>query len=275
MNSKLAILVLSCDKYSDLWSDFFKIRDNYWPDSDFDWYLITESAPFKYNDVKVIHAGKTLNWTGRLKYALERIPSKYIGWFLDDFYISSQVDNNLIHQLVNKMEDEKIDHINVSDVFDSLIKMPEPHYYHDKNLLIIPPNKKYGISTASALWNKEYLLNLLGNEDKNAWQFEIDLCKLAMSKDGLPGLILCDERKPFNVTPIPVVIQGKYYPKSIKYFKDKGISLSTNSRAMMTTKEVLVYEMNTYIRTILRSHPRISNSIKWIAQNIFGVKFFS
>lgn len=275
MSPKLSILVLSCDKYRDLWLDFFRIRDVYWPDSDFDWYLITESSPFEYNDVKVIHTGKNLNWTGRLKYALERIPSDYIGWYLDDFYISKTVDNSLIHQLVNKMDVEKIDHINVSDVFDSLVKMPEPHNYHDRHLLIIPSHKKYGISTASALWNKEYLLKLLGDEDKNAWQFEIDLCKLAISKDGLPGTILCDERKPFNVTPVPVVIQGKYYPKSIKFFKDKGIDLTIGERGLMSNKDVFVYDVNTYIRTILRSHPMISRYIKWVAQNIFRVKFFT
>jgi len=251
------------------------IRDIYWPDCDFDWYLVTESKPFEYNGVNIIHTGTNLNWTGRLKYALERIPNSYIGWYLDDFYICERVENDLIHQLVNKMESEKIDHINVSDVFDSLVKMPEPHRYYDEHLLIIPKHKKYGMSTASSLWNKEYLMQLLGNTDKNAWQFEIDLCMLATSENGLPGTILCDDRKPFKVTPIPVVIQGKYYPKSIKFFKQKGINLNVGKRGLMSRKDVFIYDVNSCIRTLLRSHPNISKYIKWIAQNIFRVKFFT
>lgn len=275
MKQKLSLLVLSCDKYNDLWDNFFRLRDLFWPDCDFNWYLVTESCSYNYKNVTVIRTGKQLNWTGRLVYALETIESPYIGWYLDDFYISEKVNNSLIHELVDKMENENIDYINMSDVFDSLVKMPEPHEYHDKYLLKIPPHKKYGISTASAIWNKNYLLRTLGNDDKNAWQFEIDLCKLALSENGLPGLILCDERKPFKVTSVPVVIQGRYYPKAIKEFARKGLIIDYKTRGLMSRTDVLVYDFNCYVRFVLRDHPNLSRSIKWIAKNIFRIKFFT
>lgn len=275
MKQKLSLLVLSCDKYNDLWDNFFRLRDLFWPNCDFNWYLVTESSDYNYNNVTVIHTGEDLNWTGRLKYALEIIDTPYIGWYLDDFYISEKVNNSLIHELVDKMEKENIDHVNVSDVFDSLIKMPEPHEYHDKYLFKIPRHKKYGISTAAAIWDKNYLLRILGNEDKNAWQFEIDLCKQALSEKGLPGLILCDKRKPFKVTSVPVVIQGKYYPKAIKYFARKGLAIDYTTRGCMSRKNVFMYDFNSWIRSILRNYPNLSRRIKWIAKNIFRVKFFT
>lgn len=275
MKQKLSLLVLSCDKYNDLWDNFFKLRDLFWPDSDFDWYLVTESMDYSYKNVNVIHTGKKLNWTGRLKYALDTLDSQFVGLYLDDFYISEKVNNSLIHELVEKMEKESIDHINVSDVFDSLIEMPESHEYYDNHLFKIPRHKKYGISTASAIWKRDFLLSILGNEDKNAWQFEIDLCKLAMSENGLPGTILCDERKPFKVTHIPVVIQGRYYPKAIKEFSKKGLNIDYTARGLMKPKDVLVYNLKTLTTSMLRHHPNLSKNIKWIAKNIFRVKFFT
>lgn len=275
MTKKLSIFVLSCDRYSDLWQNFFKLREKYWSDCDFDWYLVTESFGFNYNNVKVINTGKGKNWTGRLLYAVKQIDTPYIGWYLDDFYISKKIDNQLIHELVDKMAKEHISHINMSDVFDSIIKMPEPHIYYDKYLLQIPTHKKYGISTASALWEKEYLLNILGESDKDAWQFEVDLCKKALSKDGLPGVILCDERKPFNVTTTPVVIQGRYYPKAIKEFAKKGIIIDYRSRGLMKRKDVFLYDLNTYLRTLLRSYPNLSKNIKWIVNKVLRIKFYT
>lgn len=271
----LSILVLSCDKYSDLWDTFFKLRDIYWPDSGIQWYLVTETCNFTYNNVSVINAGTDFNWTGRLKFALQKIDTPYVGWYLDDFYISDKVDNSLINELVNKMANENIDHINMSDVFNTLLKMPEHHDYYDKYLFKIPSHKKYGISTASALWRKDYLLKMLGKEDKNAWQFEIDLCKQAVSENGLPGLILCDERMPFKVTKKPVIIQGKYYPKAIKEFKQKGILIDYSSRGLMNWKDVLIYDFNSLVRDTLREYPNISKSLKWVAQRVFKIKFFT
>lgn len=274
-NKKLSLLVLSCDKYSDLWDNFFKLRDKFWPDCPFEWYLITESKAYSYPNVNIIHTGQNLNWTGRIRYALEKVKSPYIGCYLDDFYISKNVDNSIIVELIKRMELEHIDYINVSDVFDSLIKMPEPHVYYDKYLLKIPCHKKYGISTASAIWDRKYLIDIIGDSDINAWQFEINLCQQALTEEGLPGIILCDERKPFNVTSVPVVIQGRYYPKSIKDFSKKGIDIDYGYRGLMRKKEVLIYDINSSIRSILRSHPQLSKEIKWIAKKILRVKFFT
>ena len=30
MNTKMAIFVLSCDKYKDVWDEFFNLKDKYW-----------------------------------------------------------------------------------------------------------------------------------------------------------------------------------------------------------------------------------------------------
>lgn len=52
-NTNMVILVLSCDKYKYAWDDFFNLRDKFWPDCPYKWYLVTESADYSCNGVMV------------------------------------------------------------------------------------------------------------------------------------------------------------------------------------------------------------------------------
>ena len=46
-SSKLAILMLSCDKYSDLWDDFFNLKERFWPDCPYHCYLATDTKSIR------------------------------------------------------------------------------------------------------------------------------------------------------------------------------------------------------------------------------------
>ena len=41
IKNKFAILIVSCDKYSDLWDPFFKLFFKFWPDCPFNIYLLS------------------------------------------------------------------------------------------------------------------------------------------------------------------------------------------------------------------------------------------
>ena len=103
-NKTLSMLVLSCDAYSALWGDFFNLRDKYWPDCPYKWYLVTESKDFQRDGVEVIKCGKDFNWAGRLRYALHLVDTKYVGIYLEDYFISAKVDNARIEKMLILME---------------------------------------------------------------------------------------------------------------------------------------------------------------------------
>ena len=86
MNNTLSILVLSCDNYSDLWDDFFNLRDKFWPDCEYRWYVVTETKDYKRNNVEVIKCGKELNWAGRFRKAVQSLDSPLVGVFLEDYF---------------------------------------------------------------------------------------------------------------------------------------------------------------------------------------------
>lgn len=266
---KLVMLVLSCDGYSDLWDDFFNLKEKYWPDCPYDWYVVTESQDYSRIGVEVIKCGKDLDWAGRLRYAIHTIDSKYYGIYLEDYFISAKVDSSIISELLDVMDNNAVTYINTSDVFYSIISMREKEYFQ-KYLIKIPNDKKYGLSTESGIWEKSFLLSKLGNNDYSAWQFEIDRVLEAASSEGLGGFNLCDERMPFHVSVKPVVIQGKIYPAARRFFARQGYSFLTK-RENMTIKQVLIFKLKMKMSNVKHG----KKLFKWMATNFLGVKFFT
>lgn len=267
---QISILLLSCDSYSDLWNDFFNLKERFWPDCEYQWYIVTETSDFYRTNVEVIKCGKELNWAGRLRYAINAVNTPYIGIFLDDYFITAPINNKRIKSYVELMIKEKVSFLNLSNVFHHITDLPNKEYYSD-HLIVIPKHLKYGIDTSAAIWDRDFLLEKLGYEDYNAWQFEVDRCEEAASENGLEGIILCDDLLSFNVSEIPVVIQGTLYPEAITYFAKKiGYNIQT-SRKRMTYINVLKYKLK--VKASRVKHCR--RLLKWIGSHLLGYKFFT
>lgn len=266
---KLVLLVLSCDGYSDLWDDFFNLRDKYWADCPYKWYVVTETKDYLREGVEVVKCGKDKNWAARLRYAVQTIDAQYYGIYLEDYFIIDKVNNETITGILNDMDKYCVTFLNTSDVFYNCINMENKEYLKD-HLIVIPNNRPYAISTESAIWEKEYLLAKLGNGDYSAWQFEIDRVNESKLPGGYGGFNLCDDRMPFHVSTIPVVIQGRIYPKARKFFMKQGYVFSSK-RDNMSCKQVLLYNFKVKMSR-MKYGKRI---MKWFAAKFLGIKFFT
>ena len=133
INNKMAILVLSCDNYSDLWDDFFNLRDKFWPDCPFRWYVVTETKDYYREGVEVIKCGKELNWAGRFRKAVHSVDNPLIGVFLEDYYISGKIDNTRITSLVDLMMDKGVDYLDLGNVFKHKINVPNNYTLYGLN----------------------------------------------------------------------------------------------------------------------------------------------
>ncbi|MCR5696843.1 MAG: hypothetical protein K6G73_07715 [Marinilabiliaceae bacterium] len=269
-NATLAILVLSCDKYKIAWDDFFNLRDKFWPDCPYKWYLVTESEDYTRKGVDIIKCGKEMNWTGRFKYAAEEVNAEYVAVYLEDFFIEEKIDNQIIADDLELMDKKNISMINVGDVFDWIIKQRHTEKIND-NLIVIPAHLRYGISASTSIWRTSFLLDFLGNNDCSAWDFEMKGCKMADSEDGLPGLLLCDARQPLHPSRVPVIVQGKLYPPCIRHFRKRGYDIDVSKYNVMTRKEMWRYNVKHYFAKL----PFGKSAMKWIATHLLGYKFFS
>ena len=267
LDSNLALLVQSCDKYSDVWDDFFNLRDRFWPDCTFKWYLATDAKPYNKEGVEVIHFGNIREWTTCMLKTLEKIKEPYVALFLEDAFIYKKIDNEIIKQDVQFVIDNKVDFLTLEKKPKFI--PPEEYKYFAPHYVVIPKHQKYGVDTAAAIWNKNFLLELLSREVSDAWQFEINLCKLAATEEGLPGLILYDERGPFNISPVEVVRLGKIKPDAVKFFHNLGYDLQTQ-RPRLSKWQVLQEKLK--VKLYYLKYGR--KTLKRIGR-LFGFQFLS
>ncbi len=268
-NNKLAMLLLSCDNYSDLWDDFFNLREKFWPDCPYTWYIVTESKDYIRPNVEVIKCGKDLNWAGRFRKAVQSVDKPLIGVFLEDYFINASINNDRISDLVDFMITKEVDFLDLGNVFKHKINQPNKRYFAD-HLVIIDRHLKYGLDTAAAIWKKEYLLDKLGEGDYSAWKFEADRCAEAASEDGYRGVILADDRLPFNVSEIPVVVQGMFYPPVMDDFRKRGYEI-LSKRKVMSSWQMFKYDFKRRCARIPFGH----NFMKWFGTKFLGYKFFT
>jgi hypothetical protein len=239
MKKNLGILVLSCDKYADLWQPFFDLfAKNY--NGSYQVYLGINTNDCKINGIKTIHSGKDIDWSTSCKKIVQQIQHEYILVLLEDFFITSKIDVETITQTVQFMQEHDAKHIHTC----SIIKP-------DKNL-----NEQYGILEKQApyrvavagFWNKEYLLNLLINGE-SPWNFEIQGSYRTAYDDGF----YCLKKPLFSY--VHVMEKGCYFPKAVKYCQKHNIPLELDKRPILKNQFNLKSKLQMYYFNLMIKVP--------------------
>lgn len=236
-NNKLAILVMSCDKYKGVWNDFFNLKEKYWPDCPYMTYLATDTVEYERAGVNIIHFGNIRTWTVCVRESLKQVREPYVALFLEDAFIYKTVDSSVIASDLEFVINNNVDFMGLER--DRMGDKTSPAAYESPHIWKIHKNCRYGIETSAAIWRKEFFVEQLEQADCNAWQFEVNLFNKAVSREGLPGRIFFDDRLPFNISPVEVIRVGKLRPQAIKFFKDKGYNIDITSMPIMTKREVI------------------------------------
>lgn len=263
-NNDLAIMVLSCDKYSDLWDDFFNLKERFWPDCPFKTFLATDTKEYTREGVETIHFGSIRTWSICAQNALRQIDYPYIALFLEDAFIYKTIETDIIIDDLNIFKEKSMDFMTLERDYKTPRESVNSHVWRtDKH-------RKWGIDTSAAIWKKDFLLKHLKKDDCSAWAFEVNLCNEALSEKGLEGNIFYDDRKPFNISPVEVVRLGKLTPDSIRFYKKLGYNIDTTKREVISEFSMFVYNL----KGKLARSPYFSKPVKKIAK-ILGFKFFT
>lgn len=113
MSKECTLLINSCDAYSDVWYPFFKILKAQWPELDMPIVLNTEEKNYSMLglNIECLHVlegkEKTIPWAERLLDVLERIPTDYILFMLDDYLLQEPVNDKVIRNCLEWMEQDK------------------------------------------------------------------------------------------------------------------------------------------------------------------------
>ena len=197
-NNDLAVVVLSCDKFSSLWPLFFKRFDKYFPDNCAKVYLLSNYIDLTVessNSVKVVCVGKDISWSANLRKLLSGISEQNVLLLMDDAPLSQAIEIEEFQFFYNSFIEHKMNYFNLK-------ASPKPSRNIGTHFGEIRPSTAYRTAVVPSLWRKDILLDLL-KDNENAWQFEVYGSKRSKRYEGFYAV-----RKPF-IAFDHIVIKGK------------------------------------------------------------------
>lgn len=236
LKDKVTCLIFSCDKFSDLWDGNIKLFNENWPDRDFDTYIVTDKPTERQiPGIGIIAAGADVEWSDRLKYALQYVTTDYVFVTLDDYFLIDKVDSNKIEEYLSLM---------INDAYDYLRFYPRPkratreELPNHEGIYNVDTSCDYSVNLYSCLWTKKFL-EFTVREPKNAWMFEISLSKQAIA---YKAKCLCSYNKDYVI--LDVVRKGKILHAANRYFK-KHPGIYCGNRELQSLR----YEAKLWIKT--------------------------
>jgi hypothetical protein len=241
LNNSTCILVLSCDKYADIWQPFFQFFQRYWSDCPFPVYLGTNDKKFSFENVQQIFSHKKTTWSDELLSILLQIPEKYVIIILEDYFVNKPVNNIEILELINVMEEKDAAFMKLG-IFPKKYNALWPHtpLPDYPGLASINKGSKYRLCLQTAIWNKNMLLELLDMKE-DPWQFEIEASKRSNNMEHPFLTIIPDPKATYVHGPIKYLCTalsaGKWMRDAIRLCKKEQIEIDTTNRPVETIFE--------------------------------------
>lgn len=184
----VAVLVLSCDKYSDIWPVFYDFFFKYWPECPFKIYNASNHLSSTHPRVINIHSGLNSDWSTETKAILEQINEKYVIIILEDYFIYNPVDTPKLLDSLKIMKKYNALFLKLGCFPVSHASLWKYDKLHDAPFIgKIKNAQQYRVNLQLGAWNKELLHSLLKNGE-SPWQFEINGSKRS---DEIPNPCLC------------------------------------------------------------------------------------
>lgn len=223
----IALLVLSCDKYSDLWENYFILFNKFWPDCPFPVYLQTNTQDFESERINnVIKVGEGHAWSEDLLNSLSGLHQyDYVLLMMEDMFLNRNVNNIRVFSVIKEF-------LNIDGNFITLINEPNYDKKHSENFGKISPGAMYRATATAALWKIDVLVDIL-RKNETAWDFEKKGSVRSDQYDGFYSVV--DDCFSF----FHGVIKGQWTIEAVKEFDRIGLSIDLTSRNIFSSKTVL------------------------------------
>lgn len=228
-NKSIAIIIPSCDKYSDMWEPFFFLFRKFWPECSYKIYLVTNHLKPSFPGVEVLNIGEDVTWSANLKKSLNLIPEDNIFLWIDDLFLMEKVDSGKIKKIFNAAIKENLPYI-------CLNGLPKPNKKINNMYGEILPGSLYRVSTVLSLWRKEILQELL-SEKESAWQFEIE----GSARSDIISNFMVTNKKEIQI--VNGVIKGKWRRSVVRKLINFGIDLNFKKRKIFNPFEEFIFSL--------------------------------
>lgn len=224
-NSRIALLVISCDNYSDLWDTFFFALEKNWSDCPYTIFLQSNHKELKgFKNVKTIKIGNERSWSDALIKSLKKlIDYDYVLIFMEDMIISNPVNTSYLLSVIDEFLNEDGNYL-------TLINEPKPNNKFNKYFGELISGSMYRVTTTASLWKTSTLREIL-DDSESAWQFE----KIGSRRSDKFDKFYSVYKDCFDW--IHLVVKGKVLRSSIKKLKAANIELKTNRKQFSFIEE--------------------------------------
>jgi len=221
-NNNIALIVVSCDKYQDLWEPFFHLFFKYWPDCPYQIYLTSNTLTYPDERVSPILIGPDSDYSSNLLNIIGQVNKPWIILWFEDCFLTGQLDTKRFVRLISLAQSKDVGY------FKLTVDVPVV-YTKSKNEEIAPIPKyvKYRSGIGLALYKKETLIKLL-KPGETAWEHDKS-SRSNLLEDKFYGLSSFLRKNPL-IPVINSVIKGHWAYKMKRFFKSEGLDQYINSR---------------------------------------------
>lgn len=224
-DTDLAIVVLSCDRYSDLWPAFFYCLRKYWPKCPFPTYLFANEKPCETTfGVKTVLSGRDTDWSSSIKACLEQLEHEYVLVLFDDVFLNTNVEPADFAPLLRWLTRTKPAYLRFRPV-------PSPDERVTKDIGRYCESTLYRAAVFS-IWRRNVFVNILVSGE-SAWSFETNASKRSVVYSGFYGSY---RRNPLSYS--HGVEKGMWLPSTLKWLTDIGAPITMPGRSIMSARDV-------------------------------------
>lgn len=232
LEGNVAVVIASCDLYSDVWDAFFTLFFRYWPDCPWPVFLIANRLRYEDPRVQTIQIQADRHWAGNMRIALDGIHADNILYLQEDYLFKSAVNTARLRELAIYMKANDIGCIRLYDC-----PKPDKPWPERMDLGLIGQHAPYRVSLQAAFWNRDVLYNLL-IDGENGWEMEREgsLRSQTITK---PFLSIKRSSPPSNqALPIPyfctAVVNKRWLRGAATLCAHEGIAIDTAKRPIET-----------------------------------------
>lgn len=212
---QMTMLILSCDRFSDLWEGHVKLLEQNWPNRGMKTIIVTDKpSDRKFPGVEVFSAGTDKEWSERLGAALQQVDTEFVFITLDDYFLIHPVSNEQIGGVLRMMDGEKLDYVRL---FLRPRAKPSARMREYGKVYRIDTNDRYSVNLYAGIWRKKFLLETV-REPKNAWRYEVSLPRIAREVGAACAM---SNNREFVI--LDVVRKGKLLHRAARYFRSHDV----------------------------------------------------
>lgn len=254
----ISVLVLSCDRYRDLWNGFFECYEKHAKAMDVQLYLGSNICAYSRNNLINIQSIDDKDWSTTTIKLISQIESKFIIVLLEDIYITSKIDENYFKNIVNFVNEHNVNYLR-------LFNRPGENFNKNNQNLAFELEKfhPYRLNVVG-LWNKEFLMKML-IPGESPWNFEI----MGSYRSSYYERVYSLDKPLFKYK--NMVEKGRWIPSSVRWAKRNNVTVNLSSREMPTLiSESLYYLKLYYFELITKLHPKKRIKAMEILRKVFA-----